>query len=147
MTDTEPAGAEAQVGLSLRRGTVAYQERGAVGFLRDGIVTLAAMAIAYAAFDDITTGNETDFRQEYLVLLVCLMWLMFVAVRLMRLRHRGLGIASLAALAGAIWGQFQIGLGIIPGMWPGYLVTVGAMLWFVVLSGVLVVLGGRVRPE
>ena len=86
MTDTEPAGAEAEVGLSLRRGTVAYQVRGAVGFLRDGIVTLAAMAIAFAAFDDITTGNETDFRQEYVALLLCLMWLLFVAVRLIRPR-------------------------------------------------------------
>lgn len=128
MTDTEPAHT-----LQVRSALPSL-------FLRDGLVTIAVMAIAFAAFDDITTGNETDFRLEYRALLVCLMWLMFVAVRLMRLRHRMLGIVSLAALAGAMWGLRQIGGGISPGMWPGYLVTAGAMLWFVVLSGVLLVL-------
>ena len=69
-------------------GTVTHQERGAT-FLRDAIVTIVVLLIAFAAFDDITTGNEPDFRQEYFVLVACSIWLMFVAVKLMR-RHRRL---------------------------------------------------------
>lgn len=47
----------------------------AVALLRDGAVTLGAVLLSYAAFDDITTGHETDFTLEYAALLVAGGWL------------------------------------------------------------------------
>ena len=64
----------------------AHQARAAVAFRRDAIVTIGVLLIAFAAFDDITTGNEPDFRQEYFVLVACSISLMVVAVKLMRRR-------------------------------------------------------------
>lgn len=45
------------------------------------VVTLAGSLVAFAALDDITTGNETDFTQEYTALLGFAVWLLFLALR------------------------------------------------------------------
>lgn len=119
----------------------------AVAPLRDGVVTLAALLLSFAAFDDITTGHETDFTLEYAALLVCAGWLLVVTFRLIRTSHRVLGAISFVVLAGALWGQREIGPGITPGLWPVYLVTVGAFIWFIVIAVVLLVSGWRAHPE
>ena len=108
------------------------------------IVTVIADFLAWAAFHDITKG-EPDLTTEYVLLTVCAMWLAYVAVSLLRTRRWVLGSGSLLALAAGIWGQQGIGPGITPGLWPAYVATVGALLWFVALAAVLLVLGSRAR--
>lgn len=110
-------------------------------------VTVAVLLLSFAAFDDITTGNETDLRLEYTMLLVGAGWLFFVALRLIRASRWVLGVLSLMALAGAFWGQSGIRPGITPGLWPAYVVTVAAFLWFFVVAAVLFLDGWRARPE
>ena len=56
--------------------------------VRDGVVTVVALLLAFAAFDDITTGTETDFTTEYVALLICGGWLLFVTFRLFRQSKR-----------------------------------------------------------
>jgi hypothetical protein len=110
-------------------------------------VTFAALLLSFAAFDDITTGQETDFTLEYGTLLVCAGWLLFVTFRLSRASHRVLGAISFVVLAGALWRQREIGPGITPGLWPAYVVTASAFVWFIVIAIVLLVSGWRAHPE
>lgn len=56
----------------------------ALSLHRDAAVTFAVLLLSFAAFDDITTGNETDFTLEYGALLVGAGWLLFVTFRLIR---------------------------------------------------------------
>ena len=119
----------------------------AVALLRDGVVTLAALMLAFAAFDDITTGTESNFTLEYAALLACAGWLLSVTLRLLRASHRVLGAISFIALAGAVWAQSEIGRGIVPGLWPAYVMTASAFLWFSVVAVVLLVSGWRTHPE
>jgi len=119
----------------------------AVALIRDGALTFAALLLSFAAFDDITTGNETDFTLEYGAVLVCTGWLFVVTFRLIRASRRVLGTVSFVLLAGAIWGLREIEPGITPGLWPAYVVTASAFLWFIVVSAVLLVSGWRAYPE
>jgi hypothetical protein len=109
----------------------------AVSFLRDGAVTFAALLLSFAAFDDITTGNEMDFTFEYAALLGAAGWLLFVTFRLIAASRRLLGAISLVALACALWGQREIGPGITPQFWPAYMVTLSAFFWFTIVAVVL----------
>ena len=111
--------------------------------IRDGLISLCALLLVVAAFDDITTDNATDFTAEYVVLLICAAWFGYVAFRLTRYGHRTLGILSLVALAGAAWGQQTVGQGTTRGGLPGYLVTAGAIFWFLGLTSTLLFLGWR----
>ena len=79
--------------------------------LRDAVVTIAALLLVFAAFDDITTDSATSFPLEYTILAASAVWLLFIAVRLMRRGHGLLGGISLLALASAVWGQRAIGPG------------------------------------
>ena len=119
----------------------------AVALVRDGAVTFAALLLSLAAFDDITTGNETDFTLEYGALVVCAGWLFFLTFRLIRASRRMLGAISFVALAAAVFAQRELGPGIRPGLWPAYVVTACAFLWFIVVSAVLLVSGWRAHPE
>jgi hypothetical protein len=119
---------------------------GAVARMRDGAVSFAALLLSFAAFDDITTGTETDFTLEYGALLVCAGWLLFVTLELIRASRRAIGLASLVALAGAFWAQLQIGPEMIA-PWPAYAATAIAFLWFVGVAVFLVVSGWRDHPE
>jgi len=74
-------------------------------------ITLVALLLVFAAFDDITTDNATTFRVEYTFLAGCAGWLLFVAWSLIRGGQRTLGFASLVALASALWAQHAIGPG------------------------------------
>jgi hypothetical protein len=55
---------------------------------RDAVVTIAALLLGFAAFDDITTDNATSFPLEYTTLTAAAIWLLFIAVRLMRRRRQ-----------------------------------------------------------
>ncbi len=108
-------------------------------------ITLVALLLVFAAFDDITTDNATTFRVEYTFLIGCAGWLLFVAWSLIRRGHRALGIASLVALVGALWAQHAIGPGAVPGRWPEYVVITSAYLWFWALAGAMLWLAWRAR--
>lgn len=116
------------------------------GFLRDGLISLAALLLVFAAFDDITTDDATRFTVEYTALVACAAWFGFVAVRVTRFGRRTLGMLSWVALLGALWAQRGIGPGITPGLWPEYVVMTGVFLWFLALAATLVVLGCRGVP-
>jgi hypothetical protein len=116
---------------------------GALRCLRDGVVTVCALLLAYAAFDDITTDNATTFQFEYTLLLACAGWLFFLGLRLLGQHHHALGGVSLLALAGAVWAQRAIGPGIPAGFRAEYVVVTAAYAWFLVLSAVLLWRGWR----
>src|SRR5688572_9968272 len=84
--------------------------------LREGSLTLVALLLAFAAFDDITTDNDTDFTVEYAALVVCAIWLMFVAFRLIQGSRPVLGGIAFVALAGAVWAQREVGPDSAPGL-------------------------------
>lgn len=113
---------------------------------RDGLISFVALLLALGAFDDITTDNSTHFTVEYTVLVACAVWFGFVAMRLIRLGRPTLGMLSVVALVGALWGQRGIGPGITPGVWPEYVVMTSVLLWFLALAATLVVLGWRGVP-
>jgi hypothetical protein len=106
---------------------------------RDAVVTIAALLLVFAAFDDITTDNATSFPLEYTILVASAVWLLFIAVRLMRRGHALLGGISLLALASAVWGQRAVGPGVV---WrrgggefkPEYVAVISACGWFCALS-------------
>jgi len=115
-------------------------------FMRDALVSFGALFLVFAAFDDITTDQTaTSFTVEYTALVACAIWFAFVAVRLLRYGHRTLGMLSVIALAGALWGQRAIRPDIRPALWPQYVVTAGAFVWFLALatSMALMWLAGR----
>jgi hypothetical protein len=118
----------------------------AVARARDGAVTLGALLLAFAAFDDITTGDETDFTVEYGALLACAGWLLCVTFRLMRASRRVLGATSFGILAGALWTQRAIEPGLTPGLWPTVTIASG-FVWFIVVGAVLLASGWRAHPE
>ena len=95
-------------------------------FRRDAVVTIAALLLVFAAFDDITTDNATSFPLEYTTLVVSAVWLLFIAVRLVRHGHGLLGGISLLAVASAVWGA--------AGFEPGYVAVMPAYGWFWALS-------------
>jgi len=106
---------------------------------RDAVVTIAALLLVFAAFDDITTDNATSFPLEYTTLVAVAVWLLFIAVRLMRHGHGLLGGISLVALASAVWGQRAVGPGVVwgqraAGFKPEYVAVMAAYGWFCALS-------------
>ena len=115
--------------------------------LRDAVITVGVVLLAFAAFDDITTDSGTSFAAEYSGLILCGAWLAVLAVRQLRGRQLVPGSVSLLALAGAIWGQGAIGPGTVPSTDLRYLATVGAFAWFAALSIVLLLQGWRSHPE
>ncbi len=107
-------------------------------------VTLIALALAFLALDDITTGRQSSFVFENIALLCVAAWLLGLAVNLARRGQRLVGVLSLVVLAAAVVAQWGIGPGTSPGFEPAYLATVACMAWFCVLSSVLI--AGGLRP-
>ena len=118
-------------------------------FIRQAAITFAALLLAFAAIDDITTDNATRFPVEYTFLVLCAGWLLFVAWSLIRAGHRALGVISIFALAGALWAQRAIGpAGSVPaGLQPEHVVMIGAYFWFWALAGAMLWLGWRTMPH
>lgn len=127
--------------------TIHHRRAAAVGLLRDAALTMTAVLVAYAAFDDITTDNATAFTFEYGALILCAAWLLALAIRLIRIQRPVLGGISLLALAAASWGQRAIRPGLVPGLSSHYVATASAFVWFAVLSVVLLTLGWRAHPQ
>lgn len=106
---------------------------------RDAVVTIAALSLVFAAFDDITTDNATSFPLEYTFLVAVAIWLFFIAVGFLRHGHGLLGSISLLALASAMWGQRAVGPGVVwnqhpAGFKPEYVAVITAYGWFWALS-------------
>jgi len=119
---------------------------------RDVVVTIAALLLVFAAFDDITTDNATSFPLEYGILTASAVWLLFIAVRLMRHGHGLLGGISLLALASAVWGQRAVGPGVVwdrraAGFKPEYVAVMTAYGWFCALSLAMVWRAWRERSR
>lgn len=108
-------------------------------------ITVVALLLVFAAFDDITTDNATSFRVEYTFLIGCAGWLLFVAWSLIRDGRRALGFASLVALAGALWAQRAIGPDMVPGLRPEHIVMIASYFWFWALLGAMLWLAWRAR--
>ena len=104
-------------------------------------LTVAAVLIAFAAFDDITTDTDTSFAFEWAGLAMCAAGLATVSWRLLHGGYRRLGITSLAALAAAVTAGTVIGAGTTP-FQAQYLITVAGMLWFLSLAAILTILAG-----
>ena len=107
--------------------------------LRDAVVTIAALLLVFAAFDDLTTDHATSFPLEYTTLVASAVWLLFITVRLMRHGHVLLGGISLLVLTSAMWGQRAVGPGVVwgqraAGFKPEYVAVVTAYGWFCALS-------------
>ena len=105
-----------------------------------------AVLFAVAAFDDITTDTDTSFAFEWTGLAVCAAWLLVVSWRLVRSEHRWLGAVSVMVLAIAVVAGSTVRQG-IGASWIGYLVTLGGLVWFLALSGMLATLAWRVRQH
>jgi hypothetical protein len=67
-----------------------------------GIASILLLVLAWAALDDITTDNATEFVPEYSILAVCGIWFTAVAVWLLVRRRALTGIISLIAVALAV---------------------------------------------
>ena len=116
---------------------------------RDAVVTIAALLLVFAAFDDITTDDATSFPLEYTALVASAVWLLFIAGRLIRHGHGLLGSISLLALASAVWGQRAVGPGVAwgqpaAGVKPEYVAVMIGYGWFCALSLVML---WRARSE
>jgi len=106
-----------------------------------GVVTLPQVLLAFLALDDITTDNDTDFTEEYSILLSVAIWCLVVALSLTGMRRFVLRGTCMVVLAAAVLGQRSIGPGTVPSWQPAYVSTVAALGWFLVLSLWLVVSG------
>ena len=101
--------------------------------LRDALVTFAAVLLAFAAFDDITTDTATTFTWEWAGLAVCGAALLGVCWSLVRRERWWLASISAVALIVAV----GAGVSIRPGTDPfqiEYLMTIAGLLWFLGLS-------------
>lgn len=119
----------------------------ALALIRDALITVAAVLLAFAAFDDITTGRQTDVTLEYAALIACAVWALLLGIRLLRRGRRLLGAVSIIVILSALWGQHAIGPGTVPGLWLAYVLIAGALLWFTALAIALLALGWRTHPE
>jgi len=118
-----------------------------VRFLREAVLTLVAVAVAWLALDDITTNAASSFPLERMALLGCGSWFAVVAWRLVRRGHPVLGASSLLLVAAGALAQTAIGPDTVPSMRLEYLATLGGLAWFVVLTAILTVLAARPRPR
>ena len=114
-------------------------------FLRDAVITLVAVVVAVLALDDITTDTASSFTFERMILAGCAAWFMVVGFRLVRRGHRALGGLSLGLVVLGGLAQRAINPGTVPSLRFEYLATVGGLLWFVVLAGILTWFAWRSR--
>jgi hypothetical protein len=110
--------------------------------LRDAAITLAMVVLAVLALDDITTDSARTFPLERSALAVCVVWFSVVAWRLWRHGHRVLGVLSFGLVTIGAVAQPTVGPGTVP-MQLGYLATVGALAWFLLMAGVWTVFAWR----
>jgi hypothetical protein len=101
----------------------------------DGLLLLGGCAIAFAAFDDITTDTSvTTFMPEYACLAAVAVAFAFVGLRLIRKCRTLTGWLSLVLLVAGIWAQRAIGPGTRLHLGAEYLTILAVEAWFLVLS-------------
>jgi hypothetical protein len=105
--------------------------------LRDAFITFAAVVIALLALDDITTDTASSFTYERIALAGCGSWFVVVGWRFLRRGRGAVGGMSLGLVAMAALAQRTIGANLLTSVRIDYLVTLGALAWFVVLAGIL----------
>jgi cytochrome bd-type quinol oxidase subunit 2 len=115
-----------------------------------GGITLAAMALAMLALDDITTDNAAQFPVEYRILAICAVWLLCVAWPLWRSgsrRNAALILASLAVAtslcAGGIGHKRDGGWA---AFWPQYIALLWAWIHGTVVGILMIRRGFRPNP-
>jgi hypothetical protein len=118
----------------------------APGLTTVALLTFVALYLTWAAFHDIAHG-EADLTTEYACLGISAAWLTYVAAYLIRVRHRVLGVASLAAVGAGVWGQRAVGPVAANGLSLATIAVASAFLWFLLLTGVLAVLNWQARRE
>jgi undecaprenyl pyrophosphate phosphatase UppP len=104
--------------------------------MRDIIVTIAAVILAVAAFDDITTDHDTNFVFERAALIMCAGWFLVTAWRVSQAGRRALGRTSVAAALAVGLAQWAIGPGTAQSR-IAYIVMLTGLGWFVVVTGIL----------
>lgn len=112
--------------------------------VRDAVITFAVVVLAVLALDDVTTDSARSFPLERTALAGCAVWFFVVAWRLWRQGHRVLGGLSFGLVTIGALAQPTIGPGTVP-MQLGYLATVGALAWFLLVAGVLAAFAWRPR--
>ena len=119
-----------------------------VGYVFGALLTLPALYLVWAAFHDIAHG-ETDFTVERAILVLCAVWFIALAVVLVGVKHRLLGLISVIAVGAGLWGQGVVGTEPAGSMSPRSLALVAAFLWFLLLAAILGFLSWRVgrQPE
>ena len=110
--------------------------------VRDAVITFVVVVLAVLALDDITTDSARSFSLERAALAGCAVWFLVIAWRLRRQGHRVLAMVSLGIVTSAALAQPTIGPDTAP-MQIGYLLTVSALAWFLLLGGLLVVFAWR----
>jgi hypothetical protein len=117
-----------------------HPSRGRSNLVRNGLVTAAAVVLAFMALDDITTDLDQSFWLERSALAACECWFAFAAYRLFCTGRRAVGALSLGVIALATPAQFALGPGAVPGAYAyvAYFAVAGGLAWFAVLSGFLV---------
>ena len=116
---------------------------GGIGVVGDAAITIVALLLVFAAFDDITTDDATTFWIEYSALAICVAWLAFVSVRLWRTHHRILGSVSVLALIAGVWAQRAIGRDMAAELRLESIVVPAAYVWFWAVAIALLWLGRR----
>ena len=109
-----------------------------VGRLRDAVLTLVAVVLAFLALDDITTDRASSFVVERVALAGCGLWFALLALRLVQQGQRALGLSSIGVVIALAVAQPGIGPGTIPGT-PASLAMVLGLAWFLLMSGTLAV--------
>ena len=110
--------------------------------VRDAVITFAVVVLAVLALDDITTDSARSFPLERTALAGCAVWFSVVGWRLWRQGHRVLGEFSFGLVTIGALAQPTIGPATVPTQ-LGYLATVGALAWFLVMAGVLAALASH----
>ena len=106
---------------------------GSSRLMRHAVITVAVVALAVLALDDITTDTATAFPLERTALAGCSIWFLLVAWQLWRQGHRVIGVMSLGLLTIAALAQPNVRPGIVPTQFA-YLATIGALAWFLVIA-------------
>ena len=120
-------------------------------WLVPGGITLAAMAAAMLALDDITTDDALQFPVEYRILAVCAVWLLCVAWPLWRAgsrRNAALILASLSVAAslcaGGIGHRRDGGWA---AFWPQYVAILWAWIHGIVVGILMIRRGLKPAPQ
>jgi hypothetical protein len=113
-----------------------------LGYAFGALLTVPALYLVWAAFHDIAHG-EADLTVEHTILVLCAAWFLFLAVILVRVKHRLLGLISVMAVGAGLWGQGVVGSAPAGSVSPRSIAIVAAFLWFLLLAARLGFLSWR----